>query len=122
MFLNCRVRKNFRCHCGKSYKSIPGFRSHCMIHHPTVDFWNILQRVKPPFHKHGTTIQETLITPMQIASMRSVAHKTEPQIGSETHSLDSIACQAIDPMSLVVSLPTAETAVILNKLPESALE
>jgi len=116
MFPNCRVRKMLRCHCGKSYKSIPGLRSHCTVHHPATDFLTILQRVKSPFHKQGAGVQHMLIAPLQLAS---VTHKSETQLAtdSENLSLSSMrghSGQALDPASLV-SVPTAQTAVLLNQ-------
>lgn len=32
-----RVRKSFRCKCGKSYKTAQGLRNHMIVSHPTVD-------------------------------------------------------------------------------------
>lgn len=32
-YLHCRVRKGFKCHCGKSYKTCQGLRNHNATHH-----------------------------------------------------------------------------------------
>ena len=87
---------------------MPGFRSHVMIHHPAVDFWNILQRMKAPLNGHGATVTaQTLVTPIQLASMTNVAHDTQLRI--ETDLVSSGDYGGMEPIVFVPDL-SVETA------------
>ncbi|CAI9735150.1 with another zinc finger 1-like [Octopus vulgaris] len=41
---DARVRKGYRCHCGKSYKTPQGLRSHNINHHPAFDILSLSQQ------------------------------------------------------------------------------
>ena len=78
---------------------MPGFRSHVMIHHPAVDFWNVLQRMKGPLNGHGAALQQTVVTPMQLATVTSVTH--DAQLHIETDLVSSVDCGGIAPIVFV---------------------
>ena len=74
-FMIYRIKKAFRCKCGKHYKTAQGLRNHSVLQHPTLDISAMLQQQQqivttPPVM---TPTKVTPLTPAQQQQLSALA-------------------------------------------------
>ena len=57
-----RIKKPFKCKCGKSYKSAQGLRNHSLLRHPSLELPNVLQQ---------KTVKTTMPSPVSVSLANS---------------------------------------------------
>ena len=75
-----RVKKSYRCFCGKSYRSVQGLRNHTSLQHPSTDFTTATSQ--------HVTLTHNLLSPSSAVSPSSVlSTKDSDQLSQHPSSL-----------------------------------
>ncbi|XP_002735295.1 juxtaposed with another zinc finger protein 1-like [Saccoglossus kowalevskii] len=68
-----KVRKGYKCRCGKSYKSSQGLRQHAITHHPPVANTVAMTTINSNLLMTNTSTIATTVLPLNVTSSNNVA-------------------------------------------------